>query len=110
MSYVDHENPHCWVENYGISFISHVLKELGHPSEPVNTLAEVLEQTNFITQAYIISLDHASKLHRSNALWDNDEEQYYIKKIQKRIKARQKRELQDKQRHDQKSTHCVIQL
>ncbi|MDB9704111.1 hypothetical protein OAA86_08480 [Rhodospirillales bacterium] len=49
-----------WIKKHGTKFISEVLWELGHPSEPKETLIEVLNNVSEALNTFIMDCDDAS--------------------------------------------------
>ena len=93
----DHFN---WERKHGVEFLSRVLGELGHPSEPDETLFEILQEVHTKTNVCIISLEDARAI---NGQYDElafiDDKHRNIA-IDARIEAREERLRQEKKERD----------
>jgi hypothetical protein len=85
--------PYDWIEKHGVNFISEALWELGHPSEPVETLIDVIKNVSEISETFIVNQDDAVKLVKIIGELEVHDSKIEAKRRQLRINARNSRTL-----------------
>jgi hypothetical protein len=93
-----HANENCrheWMMNHGTDFLRAVLWELGHPTEPTQTLIEVLNRVHEDLGSFIISLDDASDIIEEGRYIEHIDNQHRTRIRQERIEARNERQMKE---------------